>query len=152
MTSQPAAENPRNFMLSTEIFEHPNLDIYAQMVCIVLRAYSAESNLPTLKDLARQGRMNPKQATRALQSLVELKILPHKLFRQIIGDFADDRLSWAAKGILAYCKDHPQIGMKELLELSSQSGDDEQSIRKALRELKRYGYLEEFTELRQYAN
>ncbi|HTG71915.1 MAG TPA: hypothetical protein VL921_21860, partial [Candidatus Udaeobacter sp.] len=66
--------------------------------------------------------------------------------------FQDDRLSWAAKGLLTYCKEHRDITLSELLMLSDQSGEDEQSIRRALRELERNGYLEEFPELIKLAN
>ncbi|MFC4766700.1 hypothetical protein [Effusibacillus consociatus] len=93
--------------------------------------------------ITRQGRMNSKQATRALQHLVELNILPHKVFREIVGDFGDDRLSWAAKGILVYLKNNPDAGLEDLKELAGQSKDDELSIQSALEELKRYSYLEE---------
>jgi hypothetical protein len=136
----------RMVAVSAEIFEHPRLDIYTQMVCIVLHLY--KNTLPTLEEIARLGRMTTKQATGALQSLVDLRIIPHKIFRQIIGEFADDRLSWTAKGLLAYCKDHPQVRFQDLVELSSKSGEDEHHIRKAIRELDQYGYLEEFPELK----
>lgn len=147
MPTATTTEIEHTFTVSREIFEHPNLDIYTQMVCIVLRCYTSEATLPTLSEIARQGRMTSKQATTALQSLVETKILPHKIFRQIVGEFADDRLSWSAKGMLAYCKKNSQISLHELVELSSQSGDDEHSVRKCIRELHHYGYLEEFPEL-----
>jgi hypothetical protein len=139
-------ESERMFMVSAEIFEYPRLDIYTQMVCIVLHLH--KNTLPTLEEIARQGRMSTKQVIGALQSLVDLKIISHKAFRQIIGEFADDRLSWTAKGLLAYCKKHPQARLQDLVELSSKSGEEEQHIRKAIKELDRYGYLEEFPELR----
>lgn len=147
-----AVEGTRNFMLSTEIFGHEKLDIYAQMVCIVLRSYTGESTSPTLERIAEMGRMSPQQAARSLQSLVQFKILPHKLFREILGQFADDRLTWTAKGILAYCKENPQATLTKLMELSSQSGEDENSLRKALKELSRHGYLDDFSELKKQAN
>ncbi len=150
MTSGQATqttENIRNFTLSTEIFHQPNLDIYAQMAYIVLRSFPGGPSLPTLSDISQLGRMSTKQATRALQRLAELKVLPHKLFRQMIGEFSDDRLSWGAKGLLTYLKEHPEAGIGELSELSSQSGEDEHSIRRALTELKRCGYLEDYPEL-----
>ncbi len=152
MSNVKPVETARNFMLSSDVFEHPNLDIYAQMVCIVLQYNSSESTIPTLEKISRQGRMNAKQATRALQSLVDLKILSHKMFRQIVGEFTDDRLSWSAKGLYAYCKDRPHVRLNELLELSSQSGEGEQSVRKALRELSRHGYLDELPELKKMVN
>lgn len=152
MSNGQATENVRSFTLPYEIFSKPHLDIYAQMAYIVLRSYTAESALPTLQELAQYGRMTIKQTTKALQTLVELKIVSHKLFRQLIGDFADDRLSWAAKGLLSFFKDHPQIRLGELIELSNQSGEDEQSVRRALKELKRCGYLDEYPELSKIAN
>lgn len=148
MSTAKPAEGAKHFQISSEIFDHPNLDIYAQMVCIVLQYHSAESAFPTLDNISRQGRMNQKQTTRALQSLVDLKILSHKMFRQIVGEFTDDRLSWAAKGLFAYCKERPNIRFNELLELCIQSGEDEQSVRRALKELSRNGYLEELPELK----
>jgi hypothetical protein len=145
-------ESKRNFTLSTDIFHHPNLDIHSQMVYIVLASYLADSSLPKVQEVAKLGRMTAKQAVKALQSLVEHQLLPHKAFRQMVGEFADDRLSWAAKGLLAYFKQNPQIRWNELLELSSGSGEDEQSVRKALRDLKRFGYLDEYPELSRLAN
>lgn len=145
-------ENTRNFTLSTDIFHKPDLDIYSQMVYIVLSSFVAESSLPTVSEVAKLSRMQPRQTVKALQSLVEHKLLPHKAFRQMVGEFADDRISWAAKGLLTYFKNNPQIRINELLELSNQSGEDEHSIRKALRDLKRYGYLEEYPELSKMAN
>lgn len=91
--------------------------------------------------------MTTKLAIKAMQALVDEQLIPHKLFRKMIGEFQDDRLSWAAKGLLTYCKEHKNITLPELLALSDQSGEDEVSIRKALMELERNGYLEEFTEL-----
>lgn len=91
--------------------------------------------------------MTEKQTIKAMQMLVDEQLIPHKLFRQLIGEFQDDRLSWAAKGLLTYCKENPEIGLTDLLLLSDQSGEDEETIRKALRELDRNGYLEPFPEL-----
>lgn len=150
-TAQPAETSKRNFMMSTEIFEQPNIDIYAQMIFVVMRSYTGDAPVPTLDELARYGRMTDKQAVKALQDLVNHRILTHKLFRQIIGDFADDRLSWAAKGILAFCKDHRMAGLRDIMNLASQSGDNEHTIRKALRELRDLGYLEDYPELKKTA-
>ncbi|GGG17072.1 hypothetical protein [Paenibacillus abyssi] len=147
MTNEHTQGNARNFAVSTDIFMQPGLDIYTQMTYIVLRSYTSESAMPTLSEIAQKGRMTAKQATKAMQSLVNHKMIPHKLFRQMIGEFQDDRLSWAAKGLLTYFKEHPSISVTELLEMSDQSGEDEQSILKALIELKSNGYLEEFPEL-----
>ncbi|KIL41810.1 hypothetical protein SD70_04080 [Gordoniibacillus kamchatkensis] len=152
MSGASIDDNTRNFTLSTDIFFEPNLDIYAQMVYIVMKSYVAEASLPTVDEVARQGRMQSGQAVKALQRLADHKLLPHKVFRHMVGEFADNRLSWAAKGLLAYLANHPQIKLSELQELSNQSGEDEQSIRKALRDLHRYGYLEEYPELRKLAN
>ena len=152
MTVAQPTESKRNFMMSTEIFEHPGLDIYAQMTFIVMKSYTAEAGIPSLEELAQYGRMSVKQTVKALQDLVNLRVLTQKVFRQIVGDFADDRLSWAAKGILAFCKDHQAATLKEISTLASQSGDNEHTIRKALRELRDLGYLEEYPELKKTAN
>lgn len=148
MSSVKPAEATRNFMLSSDVFDHPSLDIYAQMVCIVLQYHTTESAVPTLDRISQQGRMTPQQASRALQNLVDFKILSHRVFRQIVGEFSDDRLSWAAKGLFTYCKSNPHIRLNELLVLCSQSGEDEQSVRRALKELDRHGYLDELSELK----
>ncbi|XEC95145.1 hypothetical protein AB6A23_00720 [Paenibacillus tarimensis] len=152
MSSEQANETGRHFMLSNEVFSMPGMDIYTQMTYIVLKCYSTESHLPALIEIAKLGRMSAKQTTKALQCLVELNILPHKLFRQMVGEYRDDRLSWSAKGLLTFCKEHPRVSLDELLELSSQSGEDEQSIHEALKELDRYGYLEEYPEWRKLVN
>ncbi|HUC91169.1 MAG TPA: hypothetical protein VMS09_03960 [Paenibacillus sp.] len=146
------AQAVRNFTVSTDIFNQPDLDIYAQMIYIVLSSSTSESSMPTLSGIAVKGRMTPKQAVKAMQSLVNLKLIPHKLFRQMIGEFQDDRLSWAAKGLLTYCRKQPTITIAELLELCDQSGEDEQSIRRALVELRDAGYLEEYPEISKLAN
>jgi DNA-binding MarR family transcriptional regulator len=138
--------------MSDDIFLQHGLDIYTQMAYINLKNFSAESNIPELSDISKLGRMDVKQTMKALQSLVELKFLSHKVFRRMVGDFRDDRLSWAAKGLLVFCKDNPQINFQDLLELASESGEDEHSIRKALNELSQYGYLEQYPEWSQIAN
>jgi hypothetical protein len=150
MANGQAVENVRSFTVTMELFDHPNLDIYGQMVCIVLQSYP-QGSVPTLNEISRLGRMTSKQATRALQQLVDRKILSHKLFREIVGQFADDRLTWAAKGILAYCIEHPHTDVAELLELSSQSGQPEHHLHEVLGELNRYGYLDDYSELKKAA-
>ncbi|CAM4368752.1 hypothetical protein FHS16_002855 [Paenibacillus endophyticus] len=147
MTTEITPGNVRNFTVSTEIFYNPSLDIYSQMIYIVLSSSTADTASLTLDEVAKKGRMTTKLAIKAMQSLVDEQLIPHKLFRKMIGEFQDDRLSWAAKGLLTYCKEHKEITLAELLTLSDQSGEDEQSIRKALMELERNGYLEEFPEL-----
>ncbi|MGO4180499.1 hypothetical protein AB4Z45_30140 [Paenibacillus sp. MCAF9] len=147
MTSEITPGNVRNFTVSTEIFYNQSLDIYSQMIYIVLSSSTADSASLTLDEVAKKGRMTTKLAIKAMQALVDEQLIPHKLFRKMIGEFQDDRLSWAAKGLLTYCKEHKNITLPELLALSDQSGEDEVSIRKALMELERNGYLEEFTEL-----
>lgn len=101
--------------LSDEVFHHPGMDIYTQMTFIVLKCFYSESNMPGLSDIAKLGRMSIKQATKALQQLVELRIVSHKIFRRMVGDFQDDRLSWAAKGLLTFCKENPSIDLSDLL-------------------------------------
>ncbi len=152
MTTELTPSSVRNFTVSTEIFYNPNLDIYSQMIYIVLSSSTADSTSLTIDEVAKKGRMTTKHAIKAMQALVNEQLIPHKLFRKMIGEFQDDRLSWAAKGLLTYCKEHRDITLSELLMLSDQSGEDEQSIRRALMELERNGYLEEFPELIKLAN
>ncbi|MDF2726239.1 MAG: hypothetical protein K0Q59_5917 [Paenibacillus sp.] len=154
MTTESAPSSSlRNFTISTEIFFKPNLDIYSQMIYIVLSSCTtADTASLSIAEVAMKGRMTTKQAVKAMQALVDEQLIPHKLFRKMIGEFQDDRLSWAAKGLLTYCKEHKNITIAELLLLSDQSGEDEQSIRRAISELARNGYLEEYPELRRLAN
>jgi hypothetical protein len=152
MSNEPVNKSTGKFTMSDDIFLQPGLDIYTQMAYIILKNFSTESNIPELSDISKLGRMDVKQTMKALQSLVELKFLSHKVFRRMVGDFRDDRLSWAAKGLLVFCKDNPQINFQDLLELASESGEDEHSIRKALNELSQYGYLEQYPEWSQIAN
>ncbi|CAG7653313.1 hypothetical protein ACFQI7_30625 [Paenibacillus allorhizosphaerae] len=130
-----------------DFFKIPDLDIYQQMICIVLSTLTSEkSGMISVADIAAYGRMTSRQATSALQGLVDKKIVTHKAFREIVGDFGDDRLSWTAKGLLVYLKRYPHVTMEELAELSGQSGDDEQAVREALNDLKLFGYLDELTD------
>jgi DNA-binding MarR family transcriptional regulator len=152
MSNEPVNQSTGKFTMSDDIFLQPGLDIYTQMAYIILKNFSTESNIPELSDISKLGRMDVKQTMKALQSLVELKFLSHKVFRRMVGDFRDDRLSWAAKGLLVFCKDNPQINFQDLLELAGESGEDEHSIRKALNELSQYGYLEQYPEWSQIAN
>ena len=152
MSNEQVNEGTRNFALSDDIFRQPGLDLCSQMVYIILKSFGSESNFPELSEIAILGRMTDKQTMKALQDLVELKILPHKLFRRMVGDFQDDRLSWAAKGLLLFCKENPHIHLHDLLELTSQSGEDEHSIRNSLKELSQYGYLDEYPVWQQIAN
>lgn len=148
MTTEITASDLRNFTVSTEIFFKPNLDTYAQMTYIVLSSSTSDAASLTIDEVAKKGRMTTKQAVKSMQTLIQEKLIPHKLFRKMIGEFQDDRLSWAAKGLLTYCKEHRNITLSELLNLSDQSSEDENSIRKALAELEMYGYFEELPELR----
>ncbi|TVY10744.1 hypothetical protein [Paenibacillus cremeus] len=145
-------EGARNFTLSDDIFRQPGVDIFSQMVYIVLKGFASEAHLPDISVISKLGRMSDKQTMKALQNLVELKILSHKLFRRLVGDFQDDRLSWAAKGLLLFCKEHPQVELEHLVELAGQSGEDEESIRRSLQELYLYGYLDDYPEWQQIAN
>lgn len=152
MTTELTPSNVRNFTVSTEIFYNPSLDIYSQMIYIVLSSSTVDSASLTIDEVAKKGRMSTKNAIKAMQALVDEQLIPHKLFRKMIGEFQDDRLSWAAKGLLTYCKEHRGITLEELLALSDQSDEDEQSIRKAIMELEKNGYLEDFPELSKLAN
>ncbi|MBD2846866.1 hypothetical protein IDH44_16840 [Paenibacillus sp. IB182496] len=145
---QSYSNNGQHFTVTHDLFNQPELDIYAQMMYIVLRSYQTESAIPALSDMARKGRMDLKQAIKAMQSLVDQKMITHKLFQQLVGPFNDDRLSWSAKGLLAYCREHPQAKLPDLLALSNQSSEDEQVIRRAIGELSETGYLEELPELK----
>lgn len=147
MTTETLPSYTKNFTLSTEIFHKPSLDIYSQMIYIVLSSCTSDSTSITLHEVAEKGRMTEKQTIKALQVLADEQLIPHKLFRKMIGEFQDDRLSWAAKGLLTYCKEHRDITLADLISLSDQSGEDENSIRKAIAELERNGYLEDFPEL-----
>lgn len=150
-TDLAGKDGGRHFMLSNDIFSHPEMDIYTQMAYIVLKFYSAESNIPELSDISKLGRMNRKEATKAMQRLVEHGILSDKLFQRIVGYYQDDRLSWTAKGLLSYCSERPNVQLSDLLELSSESGEDEANIRRALLELHQFGYLEEYPEWKRMA-
>ncbi|UVI32757.1 hypothetical protein [Paenibacillus spongiae] len=147
MNPEQSNASIRNFTLSSEIFMHANLDIYSQMTYIVLSSYMSESNRPSLAEIAQKGRMSTKQAMNSMQRLVFHKLIPHKFYRQMINEFQDDRLSWSAKGLLTYCKENTVTSIDELLVLCDQTDEDEQSIRKALDELKSAGYLEDYPEL-----
>lgn len=131
-----------------DFFKIPDLDIYQQMICIVLSALTSDKSVGTLSisEIASHGRMTSKQATSALQALVDKKILTHKAFREIVGDFGDDRLSWMAKGLLVFLKQHPRITFEELVELSGQSEDQEHALREGLNDLRRFGYLDELSD------
>ncbi|UUZ84076.1 hypothetical protein LJK88_10140 [Paenibacillus sp. P26] len=119
-----------------EILKVPDLNIYEQMICIVLSTYITEppSAPPSVSVLAGQGRMSFNEANEALQSLVERKILPHRIFREIVGDFGDNRLSWAAKGPLVFLQNHPRLSLDEPLQFSK---DDSHTVLSGLQDLKR---------------
>ncbi|SDW20876.1 hypothetical protein [Paenibacillus sp. CF384] len=151
MSQESTAASARSFTVSGEIFSMPNLDIYAQMTYIVLSSGASDSLSLSVPDMARKGRMTIKQVIKAMQDLTEQKLISHKVFRHLIGEFQDDRLSWSAKGLLTYCKEHPSTSVDELIALSDQSDENETTIRKALLELKHAGYLEDYPELRQIA-
>lgn len=144
MTSLPQANPTRHFSIQ-EILKVPDLDIYQQMVCMVLSTYinTAASGIPSIADIAVQGRMSIKETTTALQQLAEQKVLPHKVFRDIVGDFGDNRLSWAAKGLLLYIQEHPHATLQELLDMSM---NDKEVICQELEHLRRYGYFSEENE------
>ncbi|MFC5450593.1 hypothetical protein [Paenibacillus aestuarii] len=144
MSSEQVNESTRGYTHYEEIFRQPDLDIYTQMAYIVLKSTTSETHIPELKNISKLGRMSDKQMIKALQNLVELKILSNKFYRRMVGDFMDDRLSWAAKGLFLFCKDNPNIDLEELLEMACESGEDHQSIRKSLKELSDCGYLEEY--------
>ncbi|OAS16702.1 hypothetical protein [Paenibacillus oryzisoli] len=152
MSNGETNEGTRSFALSDDIFRQPGLDLHSQMVYIILKSFGSESNFPALSEIAILARMTDKQTMKALQDLVDLRILPHKLFRRMVGDFQDDRLSWAAKGLLIFCKENPHIHLHDLLELTSQSGEDELSIRNSLQELSQHGYLDEYPQWQHIAN
>lgn len=134
------ANHPQPFTIS-EIFKVPDLDIYEQMVCLVLNhCVNNGTSLPTVAEVAGKGRMSSKEVAQALQNLVEKKIIPLRVFRDILGDYGDSRLSWAAKGLLLYLKQHEGNSLSELFEVSK---DDTDNILMELKELHRLGYLDD---------
>jgi hypothetical protein len=134
------ANHPQPFTIS-EIFKVPNLDVYEQMVCLVLNNFINNGTYqPTVAEVANKGRMSSKEATQALQNLVEKKIIPLKVFREILGDYGDSRLSWAAKGLLLYLKQHEGNTLSDLLEITMEDTDN---ILMELKELQRLGYLDD---------
>ncbi|MDF2962167.1 MAG: hypothetical protein K0S39_3902 [Paenibacillus sp.] len=137
------ANNSQPFTVS-EIFKVPGLDIYEQMVCFVLNHFINEGGtaVPAVSEIAAKGRMTSQEATSALQNLVDRKIIPLKVFREIVGEYGDSRLSWAAKGLLVFLKNHEGITLDELAELSK---DHRDSLLTELRELYTLGYLEDST-------
>ncbi|NOU92585.1 hypothetical protein GC093_04990 [Paenibacillus sp. LMG 31456] len=125
----------------SEILKVPGLDVYEQMVCFVLNNLINDGNsLPTVAEVASKGRMSSKEATQAMQNLVEKKIIPLRVFREMVGNYGDSRLSWAAKGLLLYLKQHEGNTLSDLLEVSK---DDTDNILIELKELHRLGYLED---------
>lgn len=142
MSVNEQAVSTRHFAVYRDLLSIPDLDIYSQMACIILQAYANDAVAPTLAQIARDGRMTTKQASRALQKMVDAKLISQKAFKEIIGEFGDDRLSWAAKGILVFIKRNPETTFKDLLQLAEQSGEDERSIRLAWAQLERHGYLQ----------
>lgn len=144
MTTLPQANPTRHFSIQ-EILKVPDLDIYQQMVCMILSTYvsTAASSIPSVEEISAHGRMSFKEATTALQQLAEQKVLPHKVFRNIVGDFGDNRLSWAAKGLLLYLQEHPRATLNELLDMSM---NDKDVICQELEYLRRYGYIGEENE------
>ncbi|REE94565.1 hypothetical protein A8990_101361 [Paenibacillus taihuensis] len=151
-TESTTGAAPRSFTVSSEIFTNPHLDIYSQMIYIVLSSSAADSMSLTLTDMSRKGRMTVKQVIKAMQDLADHKLISHKMFKHLIGEFNDDRLSWSAKGLLTYCKANPNVSLDELLAKSDQSSEDEQSVKRALQELKQSGYLDDFPDLKRIAN
>jgi hypothetical protein len=126
----------------SEIFKVPDLDIYEQMVCFVLNSFVQDSGsaIPTVAEVAAKGRMTAQEATIALQNLVTKHVIPLKVFREIVGDYGDSRLSWAAKGLLVFLKNHQGKSLDELVELSK---DQRESLVAELEELRKLGYLDD---------
>ncbi|MFE5318067.1 hypothetical protein ACFQ88_05060 [Paenibacillus sp. NPDC056579] len=140
MSNVSHANHPQPFTIS-EIFKVPELNVYEQMVCIVLSSMlQSGASHPTVADIAGIGRMSSKQTSEALQSLVEKRVIPLRVFRDILGDYGDSRLSWAAKGMLVYLKQHEGNTLSDLYEVSN---DDADHIMMELKELQRFGYLDE---------
>ncbi|MEV2909470.1 helix-turn-helix domain-containing protein [Paenibacillus larvae] len=55
--------------------------------------------------------------------------------------FNDERLSWKAKGLLGYLLSKPDDWQIYECDLIKQSADGRDSVRTALRELEKFGYL-----------
>jgi hypothetical protein len=143
LTTSTVPVSKRTFSVNAELFEISGINTYELMIGIILSSFTNDPIPPNVDEIAQLGRMNTKQTTAALQGLLEKGILPDKVFRRILGEYGDPRLSWAAKGLLSYLKNNPQIDLSELAEKSI---DDETSVRYELEELKRYGYLDEALE------
>src|SRR5690348_6612697 len=92
-TESPTGAAPRSFTVTSEIFTNPHLDIYSQMIYIVLSSSATDSMSLTLSEMARKGRMTVKQVIKAMQDLADHKLISHKMFKHLIGEFNDDRLS-----------------------------------------------------------
>ncbi|SEO94135.1 hypothetical protein [Paenibacillus sp. OV219] len=152
MATESAATAARSFTVSTEVFTNPHLDIYSQMIYIVLSSSAADSMSLSLSDMASKGRMSVKQVIKATRDLSDHKLISHKMFKHLVGEFNDDRLSWAAKGLLTYFKANPNTSLEELIALSDQSSQDENSVILALQELKHSGYLDDYPELKRITN
>ncbi|MFP3499402.1 hypothetical protein SB759_34865, partial [Pseudomonas sp. SIMBA_059] len=60
------------------------------------------------------------------------------------GFLQDKRLSWKAKGILAYMLSMPDDWYFRMDELMKHSADGEKSFRSGFNELKDYGYVKRF--------
>ncbi|MDB5083710.1 MAG: hypothetical protein JWN30_596 [Bacilli bacterium] len=144
--SQHPTAAKRMIAFPADLFEFPDLTLQEQMVSIILSGTANDQSPPKIAEISRRGRMSSKHVMTALQGIAEKKILPHKVFRTIVGEFGDDRLSWAAKGMLTYLKNNSGVKMQDLIELAEKSSDDERMIRNVLDELRNYGYLEDVME------
>lgn len=144
MTTDTVTTSKRTISVNVELFDVPGLNTYELMVGILLSAFTNPSAVPSVNEIAGLGRMTVKQTTTSLQGLLDKGILPSKVFRRILGEYGDPRLSWAAKGLLSYMKNNPEL---QISDLSDQSLDDEALIRRELEQLKKYGYFEEAEEI-----
>ncbi len=68
-------------------------------------------------------------------------------YTQIDNDLLSDRsISWKAKGLLCYLLSKPEGWNVVINDLVNRSTDGHESIRSAMRELRKYGYLEDVFE------
>lgn len=59
---------------------------------------------------------------------------------------ADSNISWKAKGLLCYLLSKPEGWNVVIADLVNRSTDGHEAIRSAMRELRKYGYLEDVFE------
>jgi hypothetical protein len=82
MTKELLKDDLRVFVVPVEIMDVPDLDIYEQMVYIVLRSFAnarEATAFPSYATIAKLGRMSRRKAIDAVNSLVEKGLLKKEL-------------------------------------------------------------------------